>query len=256
MHVVSSSVTHLRGRVSGFGCLPFFLLCMPARCVQAKKSKQVKPPTTAVAKSARDNTVVKPETQRAEKSNPSSEWKNSVKHRQRQDAPRLAVDAVSAKTSNGVDTGSRGRGRGGRGPSRGGGKVKQAKPTAGADAGAVIRSPQGERESESVTEVTTPVPQAAAERKEGQSPDLSSSVRKSPRSKEVREKGSCARGHGMSPMWYRFRGGLSRRCRKLTFTALSLIRIAGPCVKFVLSNFRIQSVCFFVLRKVCLPYAA
>lgn len=155
----------------------------PAMCVQAKKNKQ------AISKSGRDNTtVVKQETQRAENPSPSSGWKNNAKPREGQDASRLAVKTAPAKTSNGVDTGARGRGgRGSRGPSRGGGKAKQAKP-ADADGGAaVVRSPDGRRQREKVPEVTTPVPQAA-ERKEEQSQDLSSSVRKSPRSKEVCER--------------------------------------------------------------------
>lgn len=134
--------------------------------------------------------AVKPEARRAEPSKPSSGWQTGAKSRERQDARPVDARAAPAKASSGPDAGSKGRGRGGRGPSRGGGRAKQAKP-ARAEAtapAAALRSPEGERQSENATEASTPAPtpQEAAERKEGQLPDLPSSMRKSPRSKEVR----------------------------------------------------------------------
>lgn len=146
------------------------------------------------------NAAVKAEAHRAETSSKTpSGWQEGAKARERQDSNTTAAAAAdvraaapSVKASNGTDAGSKGRGRGGRGLSRGGGRAKQAKParaaTEAAASSAEVRSPEGDRRrSEKAVEATTPAPQEAAERKEGHSQDLPSSMRKSPRSKEVRE---------------------------------------------------------------------
>lgn len=185
--------------------------CLVVSCrivSQANKGKEAKPPPIVTVKSGRNNTsaVVKSETRRAESSTSSIGWQEIGKARDRQDEPAVAAAAVATthaaptKIPNGESAGgSRGRGRGGRGPSRGGGKAKQAKPAraeAEAPAAVVARSPEGERrQGESAGEATTPVvPQEAAERKERQSAGVAlptSSMRKSPRSKEVRRVPVC-----------------------------------------------------------------
>lgn len=107
--------------------------------------------------------------------------------RERQGALLGKLHAASPKAINGiVDAGVRGRGRS-RGTGRGtGAKTKSGRPV-GVDATtkpvAVEEAP-----AENEPRLSTPLaarPQEAAEGKEAQTPDYSSSLRKSPRSKEV-----------------------------------------------------------------------
>lgn len=144
-------------------------------------------PAAVLAKgAARATAAVKPETQEADNSSASG-----GKAQGRRDTPLVEVDAGLTRASNGTGgAGSKGRGRGGRGQQRGGRarqtKCGRARSAAVATATAAVRSPEGERQAENVpAKVNTPMAQESAERKESESPDLQSSMRKSPRSKEV-----------------------------------------------------------------------
>lgn len=155
---------------------------------QSKKSKEVKPQQAARSKCAiHTNTAVKPEPKQAESSHVSRGWLEStdVAHKQEAVQGKKSHASAPGRAANGIDAGGRGRGRGGRGSSRGGGGGGKAKQTRPVRLESSNRSVERRRPSEGVSEVSTPEPQERAERKEIQSPDLSSSLRKSPRSKEV-----------------------------------------------------------------------
>lgn len=102
---------------------------------------------------------------------------------------QLQAAAPKVAAANGMDAAAaRGKGR-----SRGSGraaatsKATTAKPARG-DAASAKFTGKGKRDDEKLPEeVSSPLPaQESAERKEAQSPEYPSSLRKSPRSKEVR----------------------------------------------------------------------
>lgn len=168
-------------------CVSWWLGVSP----QTNKSKERRRPSVET-KDAHSNATIKQEPQQeTTNSYVSIGWQESASVRQRQGVLQGNLNEA-AKTPTGAGLESKGtRARGGRGHARGGGKVKPASPVSFE---AASRSEEGERPREEastpVAQVSTPVAQACAERKEAQSPDLSSSFRKSPRSKEVRVRNS------------------------------------------------------------------
>lgn len=171
-------------------CLLFYLprlgirVCPCYFVPQPKKRKEVKGLLAPVIKGSHASTEIKPEPQQAGNTDVSCAWPAKNNLRDRGDVlPGKVHESAATVVSNGSDAAADSRGRDGQGHWRGEGRPKAGRPPR---AEATVRSPEGERHSGSVDKVSTPVPQECAERKEGESPDLSSSARKSPRSKEVR----------------------------------------------------------------------
>lgn len=146
-------------------------------------------PPVIEAKRAHSNAIKLEPRQEATTSYGTCGWQENTSMRQRQGV-RVSNLGEAAKAATVVGLESRGaKGRGGRGHARGGGKTKPASPVKVAKVASrseEVERPQEEVASTLVEKVSTPVAQACAERKETQSPDLSSAFRKSPRSKEVR----------------------------------------------------------------------